>query len=264
MTVRAVIVAAGGANYGSLREACRRTGVAAEVSNEPARISAATHVILPGVGAAAQAMRTLRECGLDRVLAALTQPLLGICLGMQLLFEQSEETPHAGHSDRHHPHPNSPGPRAQPSGVHRRADQWSASAHLHPLEGEGFRARDRNGFDMGANPSLADRNTVACLGLLAGGVRRLPAAPRWPHMGWNTLRTRAPAHPLLDGIGANDWFYFVHGYAAPVGAQAIASADHGSAFAAVVAQRNIHGVQFHPEKSAASGRRLLGNFFGLR
>jgi glutamine amidotransferase len=240
MTVRAVIVAAGGANYGSLREACRRTGVAAEVSNEPARISAATHVILPGVGAAAQAMWTLRERGLDRVLAALTQPLLGICLGMQLLFEQSEETPHADHSDRHHPHPNP------------------------PLEGEGFRARDRNGFDMGANPSLADRNTVACLGLLAGGVRRLPAAPRWPHMGWNTLRTRAPAHPLLDGIGADDWFYFVHGYAAPVGAQAIASADHGSAFAAVVAQRNIHGVQFHPEKSAASGRRLLGNFFGLR
>ena len=205
MTVRAVIVAAGGANYGSLHESCRRVGVDADITAEPSRIAAASHVILPGVGAAAHAMQTLRERGLDRVLAALTQPLLGICLGMQLLFEQSEEA--------------SPGiPAAQ----------------------------------------------VACLGLLTGSVRRLPAAPRWPHMGWNTLRTRVPAHPLLEGIGSDDWFYFVHGYAAPTGAQTIAHAEHGGAFAAAVAQRNIHGVQFHPEKSSAAGRRLLGNFFGLQ
>ena len=240
MTVRAVIIAAGGANYGSLREACRRVGVAAEISHDPASIMAATHVILPGVGAAAQAMQTLRERGLDRVLAALTQPLLGICLGMQLLFEHSEEAPRADHPDRHHSHPNP------------------------TLEGKGFRARDPNGFDRGANPSLADRNTVACLGLLAGGVRRLPAAPRWPHMGWNTLQPHVPAHPLLEGIDADDWFYFVHGYAAPAGAQTIARAEHGGTFAAVVAQRNIHGVQFHPEKSSACGRRLLRNFFGLQ
>ena len=68
MSVRAVIVAAGGANYGSLREACRRVGVDADVCDDPARIRKATHVILPGVGAAAQAMVGLRERGLDRVL----------------------------------------------------------------------------------------------------------------------------------------------------------------------------------------------------
>ncbi len=72
-----------------------------------------------------------------------------------------------------------------------------------------------------------------------------------------------PAHPLLAGIGADDWFYFVHGYAAPVNAQTIAHSEHGAPFTAIVARGNVHGVQFHPEKSAAAGRRLLANFFTL-
>ena len=196
MNARAYIVAAGGANYGSLREACRRIGVDAELGDDPARIAAATHVILPGVGAAGHAMQSLRARGLDRVLAQLTQPLLGICLGMQLLFEYSDEGNAQG------------------------------------------------------------------LGLLSGAVRRLPAAPSWPHMGWNTLDTNTQ-HPLLGGIAANDWFYFVHGYAAPPSDATVAKAQHGDAFAAVVAQGNVHGVQFHPEKSGSAGRRVLANFFAL-
>jgi len=195
MSTRAVIVAAGGANYGSLREACRRIGVEVTVSDDPARIRAATHVLLPGVGAAAQAMQTLRARGLDRVLATLTQPLLGICLGMQLL-------------------------------------------HEHSAEGD-----------------------VEGLGLLRGRVRRLSAAPRWPHMGWNTLAPRVADHPLLRGIGRDDWFYFVHGYAADDDGATLAAADHGGPFAALVARGHVHGAQFHPEKSAAAGRRLLANFF---
>jgi glutamine amidotransferase len=196
MKTRAIIVAAGGANYGSLREACRRIGVEADLSDDPQRIAAATHVILPGVGAAAQAMRALRERGLDRTLAKLGQPLLGVCLGMQLLFEASDE----------------------------------------------------GGVDG--------------LGLIPGTVRRLPAAPSWPHMGWNTLPTRAP-HALLEGLDADAWFYFVHGYAAPVDACTIAASEHGTPFAAAVARGNVLGAQFHPEKSAGAGRRLLANFFAL-
>lgn len=196
MSVAPYIVAAGGANYGSLIEACRRVGVTPAIGDDPARIAAASHVILPGVGAAGHAMRALRERGLDRVLRTLTQPLLGICLGMQLLFEHSDE------------------------------------------------------------------NDADGLGLLDGRVRRLPAAPRWPHMGWNTL-SRPATHALLDGVGERDWFYFVHGYAAPAGEATLARACHGDAFAAVVARGNVHGVQFHPEKSAASGRRVLANFFAL-
>jgi glutamine amidotransferase len=196
MTQRAYIIAAGGANHGSLREACRRIGIDAEIGDDPTRIAAATHVILPGVGAAGHAMRELRRRGLDRTLIALTQPLLGICLGMQLLFEHSDED-------------------------------------------------DADG-----------------IGRLPGTVKRLAPAPCWPHMGWNTLEPQAK-HPLLDGIAANDWFYFVHGYAAPESRAAIANARHGTAFAAVVARENVHGVQFHPEKSSEPGRRVLANFFAL-
>jgi imidazole glycerol-phosphate synthase subunit HisH len=196
MSRHAYIVAAGGANYGSLREACRRVGVDAEVGDNPARIVSASHVILPGVGAAGYAMRGLRVRGLDRALARVSQPLLGICLGMQLLFEHSEED-------------------------------------------------DADG-----------------LGLLPGTVKRLPAAPSWPHMGWNTLDTTSQ-HPLLEGIGDGDWFYFVHGYAAQADGATVAGTCHGETFAAVVARDNVHGVQFHPEKSAGAGRRVLDNFFAL-
>ena len=244
--VRAVIVAAGGANYGSLREACRRIGVEADISDDPQRIRDATHVILPGVGAAAQAMHGLRERGLDRVLRNLAQPLLGVCLGMQLLHESSDEAPVA----EHHSHPNAPGPQAQPSGVQRRAGQRSANAPLQPFEGEDFQV-------------AADAAITECLGLLRGRVSRLPAAPRWPHMGWNTLQPPASPHPLLAGIATHAWFYFVHGYAAPVSSDTIVAAEHGYPFAAAVARGNVYGVQFHPEKSAAAGRHLLANFFAL-
>ena len=196
MNVRAVIIEAGGANFGSLLAACARIGVDAQLSDSPTAIRNATHVILPGVGAAAQAMTQLRERGLDRVIGKLTQPLLGICLGMQLLFERSQE----------------------------------------------------GGID--------------CLGVMPGEVRRLPAAPRWPHMGWNTVEAMRP-HALLDGIGDDAWFYFVHGYAAPANDAAIATGEHGGRFAAAVARDNVFGMQFHPEKSAAAGRRALDNFFAL-
>jgi len=216
VTIRAYIIAAGGANYGSLREACRRIDVDADIGDDPARIRAATHVILPGVGAAAHAMRALRERGLDRVLGALEQPLLGICLGMQLLFESSQEA------------------------------ETPAAVSSAPVTQEKKR----------------DEGETTCLGLLGGRIERLPPAPSWPHMGWNTLEQRA-AHPLLAGIDDKAWFYFVHGYAAPVGTATLASTQHGERFAAAVAHANVHGVQFHPEKSAAAGRRVLSNFFAL-
>jgi glutamine amidotransferase len=89
--VRLVLLDSGGANLGSVQAAFARLGVDAPVTTDAARIRAATHVLLPGVGAAAPAMATLRANGLDRLIPTLTQPLLGICLGMQLLFEHSDE-----------------------------------------------------------------------------------------------------------------------------------------------------------------------------
>ena len=86
-----VIVASGGANIASLQFALERLGASSEVSADAARIRAASHVILPGVGAAADAMARLRSSGLDSLIPTLTQPVLGICLGMQLLHEASAE-----------------------------------------------------------------------------------------------------------------------------------------------------------------------------
>jgi glutamine amidotransferase len=91
-----VIIDAGGANLGSVRAAFARLGVAPELSRDPARIASAGRLVLPGVGAAAPVMDTLRATGLDRVLAGLGTPLLGICIGMQVLFERSEEGDVAG------------------------------------------------------------------------------------------------------------------------------------------------------------------------
>lgn len=191
-----VVVPVGGANFGSLRRACERIGVTAEFSADPDRIRAASHVILPGVGAAGAAMRQLHALGLVDVLRELRQPVLGICLGMQLLFEHSEE----GDCD--------------------------------------------------------------LLGLLPGRVERLSPAPTWPHMGWNRVDAVVSGHSLLRGIGSEDWFYFVHGYAVGVGGDTVASTRFGSAFTAIAARGPVAGVQFHPEKSAGAGRRLLRNFLG--
>jgi imidazole glycerol-phosphate synthase subunit HisH len=88
---RVVLLDSGGANLGSVQAALARLGVDAPVSHDPGRIAEATHLLLPGVGAAASAMARLRDNGLDAVIPRTTQPLLGICIGMQLLYEGSEE-----------------------------------------------------------------------------------------------------------------------------------------------------------------------------
>jgi imidazole glycerol-phosphate synthase subunit HisH len=89
---RVVLLDSGGANLGSVQAAFSRLGVDAPVTSDWNSIRDATHVVLPGVGAAAACMTKLRESGLDKLIPRLTQPLIGICVGMQLLFERSEES----------------------------------------------------------------------------------------------------------------------------------------------------------------------------
>ena len=110
----------------------------------------------------------------------------------------------------------------------------------------------------------SEEGQTECLGVIPATVRRFAEAPglRVPHMGWNRLR-RERAHPLIDGLGGDDWAYFVHSYAVPVGPDTLATADFGGAFSAVVARGNFHGMQFHPERSAAVGALLLKNFLEL-
>ena len=192
---RVVLIDSGGANIGSVQYALERLGLRAPLTRDATLIAQAERVILPGVGAAAPAMARLREAALVELIRGLKQPLLGVCVGMQILFERSEE------------------------------------------------------------------GDVECLGLIPGTVRKLPDSPglRVPHMGWNSLE-RLRESPLLDGIHEGAYAYFVHSYAAEVGTDCIAASTHGARFAAMVERGNVAGAQFHPERSAAVGARLLENF----
>lgn len=198
MSTRLAIIDSGGANIASLLFAMERLGIPAALTTDPAQLQGASHVMLPGVGAAADCMARLRKAGLIETIRQLRQPLLGICVGMQLLFESSEE------------------------------------------------------------------GDVPCLGLLPGRVRRFADRPDLPvpHMGWNQLEFDARS-PLLDGIAAGDYVYFVHSYCVQVSELTLAATHYGEPFSAVVQRGHIYGAQFHPERSAASGARLLQNFLRL-
>ncbi|WP_355608814.1 imidazole glycerol phosphate synthase subunit HisH [Xanthomonas cannabis] len=192
------LIDAGGANLGSVRYALERLGVEARLVRDAAGLQGAERVILPGVGAAPEAMKRLRAQGLVEPLRQLQVPLIGICLGMQLLFERSEE------------------------------------------------------------------GDVECLGLVQGIVRHMTPALgiRVPHMGWNQLVPMRDS-ALLAGLPERASAYFVHGYAAPVTADTVAACDHGGLFTAVVQQGLRCGAQFHPERSADTGARILRNFLEM-
>lgn len=193
------IIDSGGANIASLLYAFKRLHTDATLTTDAGLIKSADRVILPGVGAACDAMRRLRDSRLIDVIRELTQPVLGICLGMQLLADASEE------------------------------------------------------------------EDVECLGIIPGTARRLPGDTNCPvpNMGWCPISQTAD-HELLSDIGAGAYFYFLHSYALPVSDRTIAQAHHAEPFSAVVGHRNFVAAQFHPERSAAAGSRLLQNFVGIR
>jgi glutamine amidotransferase len=194
-----VIVANGGANIASLQFALERLNVESQVSADAETIRAATHVILPGVGAASDAMVRLRRDHLHELLPTLRQPVLGICLGMQLLFEASDE------------------------------------------------------------------GRTQCLGIIPGRAARFAEAPGRPvpHIGWNTMDIERES-ALLVGLKVDDYAYFVHSYALPVSSATVASTRYGAPFTACVEWGNFFGAQFHPERSAAVGARVLQNFLAIR
>lgn len=193
--MRVTVIDNGGANLASVINAFTRLNADIVVSRDAEEVRRAERVVLPGVGAAGDGMRRLKSAGLDEVIANLDQPVLGICLGMQLLYQRSRE------------------------------------------------------------------NDADCLGVLPGEVTALQGGESIsvPHMGWNRLRDIRP-HRLLQGIDENSWFYFVHGYVAPLNGVALASTEHGERFAAISGRGNFVAVQFHPERSGAPGAKILRNF----
>ena len=192
------IVDGGGANIASLVYALERLGANSRLTADPADIAAASHVILPGVGASAAAMDKLERSALVNVLAELAQPVLGICLGMQLLCAGSAE------------------------------------------------------------------DDVNCIGVFDERAERLDASPASPvpNMGWCEIRVTGES-PLLEGIDNGSWFYFIHSYALPVDTYTCAVTEYGIPFSSVVQQDNFFGTQFHPERSARTGQRILANSLAL-
>ena len=197
-----VIVDYGVGNLRSVQKALERVGAVAVVSSDPQVLGRARGMVLPGVGAFGDGMANLRAGRLlEPVLRHVRQgrPLLGICLGMQLLFDESEE--------------------------------------------------------MGCH---------AGLGILPGRVVRFPGGElKVPHVGWNRLWS-SPS-PLLAGIPAGAYAYFVHSYYVrpEEPGDVLATTEYGPDFASVVGRGHTWGAQFHPEKSQEVGLRLLANFARL-
>lgn len=187
-------------NLRSAQKSLERTGVEARLTADAREIEAADAVVLPGVGAFGACMRALAETGLDELAvaaAASGRPFLGICVGMQLLYDSSEESP---------------------------------------------------GVDG--------------LGILPGVVRWLPPGVKRPQMQWNVLDCASPEHPLLAGLDGA-WLYFVHSLSVEPNDHVIATANYGDDLVAATAKDNVMATQFHPEKSARPGARLLQNFCDL-
>lgn len=183
-------------NTMSVQVALRRLGQESLVTSDPELLLKADRVIIPGVGEARSAMNHLRERGLDRVILSLKQPVLGICLGLQLMCSRSEE------------------------------------------------------------------NDTECLGIFDTVVRRFPPGARVPHMGWNNFESLSETL-LLKGLKQEDDLYYVHSYYAELNSNTTAVCNYILPFAAVMQRDNFHAVQFHPEKSAEAGARLLKNFLEL-
>jgi glutamine amidotransferase len=194
-----VIIKYNAGNIRSVLFALERLGVNATVTDDPEHIQAADKVIFPGVGEASTAMHYLRERKLDELIRSLRQPVLGICLGMQLLCEYSEE------------------------------------------------------------------NNTDCLGVFTGvNVKQFsPGEPglKVPQIGWNTITGLSTK--LFEGVRENSYCYFVHGYYAAVSPFTIASTDYSLLYSSALQKDNFFGVQFHPEKSATAGERILQNFLTL-
>ena len=183
-------------NTMSVQVALQRLGHESVVTADPEILLKADRVIIPGVGEARSAMSHLRERGLDTVILSLKQPVLGICLGLQLMCNRSEE------------------------------------------------------------------NDTECLGIFDTLVRRFPPGARVPHMGWNNLENLSNT-PLLDGLSLADDLYYVHSYYAELNSDTMAVCNYILPFSAAMQRDNYYAVQFHPEKSAEAGARLLKNFLEL-
>lgn len=182
-------------NIRSVQNTLNRLGYNCFITDNADDLRNADKVIFPGVGEANSAMKYLKNNGLDQVIKSLEQPILGICLGLQLMCEYSEE------------------------------------------------------------------GDTSCLGIFPNIVKRFQGDAIVPHMGWNNLMSQKGI--LFNGIEANDDLYFVHSYFAELSDYTSAVCNYIQPFSAAIEKKNFYATQFHPEKSADIGSRILQNFLAL-
>ena len=185
-------------NIQSVIVALERLGIQGEVTDNAETIRSADKVIFPGVGEASSAMASLRQNNLDSVIKDLKQPVLGICVGMQLLCQHSEE------------------------------------------------------------------NDTQCLGIVPVAVKKFRSSEdriKIPQVGWNTIYNLQS--PLFSGVNEASYIYNVHSYYAEMSEHTIATCQYGIEYAAAVHKDNFYGVQFHTEKSAETGDRIIQNFLDI-
>ena len=186
-------------NAGNIRSvafALERLGVEFAITDNPEEIRKADKVIFPGVGEASTTMKYLKDTQLDQVIRELKQPVLGICLGMQLMCAFSEE------------------------------------------------------------------NQTTCLGIFDESVKLFKPTynEKVPHMGWNSLTL---TNSWLMNSLHEQFVYFVHSYYVPVNSYTSAITEYILPFSAAMKKDNFYAVQFHPEKSAEVGEKVLQSFLNI-
>ena len=197
MTVALIDYRAG--NQTSVAKGLTAVGAAVRIVDSPTGLARADAIVIPGVGHFA-ATASLETDWLRAIRRAIGdgRPMLGICLGLQWLFEGSDE------------------------------------------------ASDLSG-----------------LGVFSGRCFELSGDVKVPHVGWNTLSPTSRTSRLLDGLPPNAPAYFTHSFAAPLSTETTATTTHGQTFTSVVERECLAAVQFHPEKSGATGLRILANFLAM-
>ena len=223
-------------NLTSVKKALATIGADVLVPQTPADLADAAGIIVPGVGHFG-ATRALDSEWIEAILARVGEgrPLFGICLGMQWLFEGSDEAPEL-------PGLGLLAGRCYRLGTVRlKPDTTEETVRLKPDTTDDY---DGNkGDDSGSVRLQADRIKI-------------------PHVGWNSLALQRDTS-IVDGVDDGSQVYFTHSYVAPVTGDTVAVTEHGEAFAAVVQRGYIGGVQFHPEKSGEVGLQILRNFVEL-
>ncbi len=194
--MKVAIVKYNAGNVESVKNALNRLNITPVLTDEMEVLQTADKVIFPGVGEASTAMNYLRERNLDEIIKSLEQPVLGICLGMQLLCEFSDE------------------------------------------------------------------NATQCLGVLPYRVRKFESENlKIPHTGWNNVF--GLKGKLFEDVAENSYLYFVHSFYVENGAETVAVCNYENDFSAAIEYKNFYATQFHPEKSGASGAKILENFLKI-